>query len=503
MIVKSLYARIAVLYLLLLVAFGGFAIWITALNSQHFVEELQQRLQHDLAAHLARQLAPQLRQGTQGEAVETAARHLQAVNPSLDLYVLDAQGNIIAYLMGDKPLARQRVPLAPIQGFLTGSARLPIQGSDPTSPSGRAIFSAAPISYGPVQDARYHQGYLYVILRGMPYTSVAGMLQGSYIVRAGVATLAAAFVLAAVVGLILFALLTRRFRRLTATVTRFKAGHYGERFEDGADEIGRLGRAFNDMAATIQAQVEALQRTDATRRELVANVSHDLRTPLTSLRGYAERLRTQLGPADDAMRESLEAILGNAGHLERLIAQLSLLSRLDAQQVAPVFEAFPLTELVQDVIIKFRPEAEASGITLTAERVAGLPAVRADAGLVERALSNLIDNALHNTAAGGTVRVELRARRDRVRMAVVDTGRGIPEAELALVTQRFYRTAHSRAAGGAGTGLGLSIASEIAELHGSRLELASRTGRGTRAAFDVPVATPVIGASSGPPAKDC
>ncbi|HET6545875.1 MAG TPA: HAMP domain-containing sensor histidine kinase [Rhodanobacteraceae bacterium] len=503
MIVKSLYARIAVIYLLLLIAFGGFAIWITALNSQHFVAELQQRLQHDLAAHLARQLAPKLRQGTKGAAVEATARRLQAVNPSLNLYVLDARGNIIAYLMGDKPLARHRVPIAPIERFLTGSAPLPIQGDDPTSPGDRAIFSAAPIEYGPAENGRYQRGYLYVILRGMPYTSVAGMLQGSYIVRTGVVTLAAAFVLAAAVGLILFALLTRRFRRLTAAVTRFKAGDYGERFEDGADEIGRLGRAFNDMAATIQAQVEALQRTDATRRELVANVSHDLRTPLTSLRGYAERLRTQLGTADGAMRESLEAILNNTGHLERLIAQLSLLSRLDARQLAPVFEAFPLAELVQDVIIKFKPEAETLDIALTAEHAAGLPAVHADAGLVERALSNLIDNALHNTAAGGSVRVELQVRQDRVRISVVDTGHGIPETELALVTQRFYRTARSRASGGTGTGLGLSIANEIAELHGARLELASRTGKGIRATFDVPVSNPGIAASSGPPAKDC
>jgi signal transduction histidine kinase len=474
---------------LLLIAFGGLAVWITTVNSQQFVQELEQKLQHGLAANLAHELAPALRHGAEGAPVEAAARDLQAVNPSLELYVLDAHGNLIAYLMGDKPLARHHVAIAPIEAFLGGAAPLPIRGDDPSEATARKIFSAARVDIGPAVDGHYRRGYLYVILHGMPYASQASMLHESYIVRAGAITLAIAVAFAAVVGLLLFALLTRRFRKLTATVTRFKAGQFDQRVADGAgDEIGRLGRVFNDMAATIQAQVEALKRTDATRRELVANVSHDLRTPLTSLRGYAERLRARLGDGNPDSRECLDAILNNADKLERLIAQLSLLSRLDAQQLKPSFEAFPVTELVQDILVKFSPEAEARGIVLTADCAPGLPAVRADVALVERALSNLIDNALLNTEAGGCVCVGLVERGRRLHIAVTDNGRGIPEEELSLVMQRFYRTAHSRTKGGTGTGLGLSIAGEIVELHGSRLELTSRIGVGTTVRFSLPVA---------------
>lgn len=311
------------------------------------------------------------------------------------------------------------------------------------------------------------------------------MIQRSYFVRTGATTLGIAAVFAAALGLLLFALLTRRFRRLTAAVQRFKAGVRDERVGDGArDEIGQLGRAFDEMATTIQAQVEALERTDATRRELVANVTHDLRTPLTSLRGYAERL-AEREPSPEERRECLAAILNNTVQLERLIGQLSLLSRLDARQTAPHFEPFPPAELVQDLIIKFKPAAAVRGIALEADYDPALPAVRADLALVERALANLIDNALANTPRGGRIEVRLAASSGRLRIAVVDTGCGIPEEELALVTRRFYRAKHSH---GAGSGLGLSIASEIAELHGSRLTLASRLGAGTEVAFDLPLA---------------
>ncbi|MGH8225397.1 MAG: sensor histidine kinase, partial [Gammaproteobacteria bacterium] len=418
--------------------------------------------------------------------VAAVARRLQTINPSLELYVLDAHGDLVAYLMGKKPLARHRVALAPIEAFLAGERALPIRGDDPSGTAARKIFSVAPVALGPPAGGRYARGYLYVILHGMPYASEANMIQRSYFVRTGVMTLGIAVIFAAVIGLLLFALLTRRFRRLTASVRRFKAGEHGARVGDAArDEIGELGRAFDEMATTIQAQVEALEQTDATRRELVANVTHDLRTPLTSLRGYTERL-AERELSTEERRECFDAILHNTVQLERLIGQLSLLSRLDARQLAPNFEPFSPAELVQDLIVKFKPAAESKGIVLGADYDLGLPAVRADVGLVERALANLMDNALANTPRGGSVTLRLALSADRVRIVVGDTGCGIAEEELALVTQRFYRAARSRAEG-SGSGLGLSIASEVAELHGSHLTLASRPGAGTEVTFDLPL----------------
>jgi signal transduction histidine kinase len=246
------------------------------------------------------------------------------------------------------------------------------------------------------------------------------------------------------------------------------------------------------MADTIAAQVEALRRTDEERRTLVAQVSHDFRTPLTSIRGHAERMLTQRnGTHDDEDRRRLEMVVQNADRLERLADQLHELSRLDAQGASLDVERFSIAELVQDLVLKFQPQAEDQGIELTAEVSADVPTVDGDIALVERLLSNLIDNALANTPAGGTVRIGLAERSGAVRIAVTDTGVGIPETEIPLVTQRFYqvdREEDSDEEASDGSGLGLAIAAEIAESHGSGLVLQSEEGEGTTIAFHLPTA---------------
>src|SRR5699024_5675664 len=152
------------------------------------------------------------------------------------------------------------------------------------------------------------------------------------------------------------------------------------------DEIGRTARSFNDMAAIIETQVSALHENDRQRRELVANLSHDFRTPLTALRGYAEKLR---GDATGESARQLDAILANVGRLTRLAEQLSLLSRLDIPERALHTERFPLAELAHDIAIKFRPRTEEQGVELLVDCPDPLPVV-ADIELIERALSNLI-----------------------------------------------------------------------------------------------------------------
>jgi len=277
-------------------------------------------------------------------------------------------------------------------------------------------------------------------------------------------------------------------------VERFTVGDYGTRVDVARDdEIGRLAGAFNDMAAMIEAQLAALRETDRQRRQLVADVTHDFRTPLTSLRGHAEQLLGGLGATSEDARQRLQAILDNADRLTRLAAQLAVLARLDAYEQTLQLETFSMAELVQDVAVKFHPDAERRGVTLDCHCAEALPAARADLGLIDRLLSNLIDNALRATAAGGRVSVTATAITTDggtgIAVDVEDSGRGIPAEELALVTQRFYRVRSDVAGGQEGSGLGLSIVREILERHGTRLHLDSRVGVGTRARFILPGVT--------------
>ena len=482
---RTLYSQIAVLYLLLLLAFSAVAIVLTTRQLDGFLEELEQRINRTLADHLAHELAPAFSTGLHSESAELAVKRIGGINPGIDIYVLAEDGRVAASYTGRSP-ARERIDVQPIRAFLGKNAMLPIRAADPSMGAGDKVFSAAPLAVGP--DA----GYLYVILRGMPFETTANMLSTSYILRGVGGVLLTVLVLTLAAGLILFSVLTRRFRRLTLTVRNFQDGAYSERADvDPPDQIGRLGSAFNEMAATIEAQVDALKRTDEARRALAANISHDFRTPLTSLRGYTERmLHAEDRLTSDERRDHLGAVLKSAAQLERLADQLAAIVQLDAGNHRPVqFEPFSIAELAQDAVAKFAPIAEQHGVTLTVMDPQHVPQVKGDIALIERALSNLMDNALNATPRGGRIEIALPVSEGRVTVRVSDTGRGIALEELPLVTQRFFRTRESRASGTQGSGLGLAIVAEIVEKHGGTLKIDSRIGTGTTASFTLEAKT--------------
>jgi two-component system, OmpR family, sensor kinase len=492
---RTLYSQIAALYLLLLLAFSALAIAITARQLDSFLQEVEQRLNRNLAAQLARELEPALQSGLGSTDAERAVSRVRGINPGIDLYVLGEQGRVLASFTG-KSAARRRIDIQPVRRFLARDAMLPILAGDPGDGDGDKVFSAAPLAL-PGERA-----FLYVILRGMPFETAASMLSTSYIVRGvgGVLSMVLLGTLAA--GLILFAVLTRRFRRLTQVVRRFQEGAYDERADvEPHDQIGRLAAAFNEMAATIEVQVDALKRTDEARRALAANISHDFRTPLTSLRGYTERLSRadeRLDPAE--RRQTLGAILKSATQLQHLADQLAAIVQLDvANHREAQFEAFSIAELVQDTAAKFAPAAERAGITLRIVSHEGVPPVKGDIALIERVISNLVDNSLDNTPAGGHIEISLPVEGDAVRVRVSDTGRGISADELARVTQRFFRTRESRSSGHAGTGLGLAIAQEIVMKHGGTLDIESRVGFGTTVSFRLDAAASGAGRPAQPP----
>jgi signal transduction histidine kinase len=290
---------------------------------------------------------------------------------------------------------------------------------------------------------------------------------------------------------VLFAFLTRRLRRLNDAVDRFRAGGFAEPVPVGpasapGDELDRLAASFRELADRIVAQIRALEQTDALRRELVANVSHDLRTPLAALHGYIETLilkQDSLAPAE-RMRY-LEIAARHSERLGRLIEDLFELSKLEANEVRPQLERCSIAELVQDVVQRFEIAAQRGGVSLRSDVRPDLPDAEVDIRLIERALQNLIENSIQHTPRGGRVEVRADADHGRLRVQVLDTGTGIPEEELPRVFERFYRGSAIRREPG-GTGLGLAIARRIVELHGSTLEITSRLDAGTTASFHPP-----------------
>jgi signal transduction histidine kinase len=338
------------------------------------------------------------------------------------------------------------------------------------------------------------QGYLYVILGGETYDSVVQKLKASYILQLSTWVIIASLLFALIAGLVLFASLTGRLKRLANAMDAFRsgAGHQPIEFPSRkpgrtADEIDRLGSTFTEMAARIEDQMAQLQRSDALRRELIANVSHDLRTPLTTLQGYIETLfLKEESLSKEDRRSYLETAIKHCERLNKLVSELLELAKLDSYDISAQREPFNLSELVQDVIQKFQLKANEKQISISTKCEKNLPFVNADIGLIERVLENLIENAIHHTPAGGSIRLALAPEAEDIAVQISDTGRGIPEEKLDHIFDRYYQlnTRHKSAPGH--SGLGLSITKKILELHDRSINVASVPGSGTTFTFQLP-----------------
>lgn len=482
---RSLYGRLALVFAVLTLACGGFTAWLFQDMAARHQQEVLQRLSKDLAQHIASHtdLVKELKWNR--PAVEELFHMLMVVNPGIEVYLIKANGHIDAHVAPPGTVKRQSVDLAPVRAYLAGN-RFPLLGDDPRSATAKKIFSVAPC----VQDG-HTVGYLYVILAGETYDRLAADVWASRAFAGGASLMLAMLALTLVAGLLAFALITRRLRRLTAEVAALEAGGLQPPTEedgrDSADEIGLLRRAFRQMAARIAAQVGELKRQDEMRREMVANISHDLRTPLTSLQGYLETLTLKAGQlSEDDRNRYLDVAVRQSRKVSRLAQELFELARLECDAVKPQKERFALAELVQDVLQKFELAARQKGVVLRASVAPELPAVVADLGMIERVLTNLLDNALRHTPAGGWVAVELTREDGRVGVRVSDNGGGIPAEIRADLFERPspLRGGDGRASGG----LGLLIVKRILNLHGSAIRLEEKAEAGAAFSFALPEA---------------
>ena len=293
----------------------------------------------------------------------------------------------------------------------------------------------------------------------------------------------------------IFRVLTRRVRALTDAVDRFRESGFVQPIRLASanpkgDDIDRLGVAVQEMSERIARQLELLAQTDVRRRELLANVSHDLRTPLASMQGYLETLLLRHGtiPREEE-RGYLEVAAKHCERLGKLIHDLFQLTRLEAHEITLQREDFPMSELVQDVVQKFELAAGKRGVLLNSRVPQQHIQVHADIGMIESVLANLVENAIRHTPDGGSVLLEVLPKADRVTIRVVDTGRGIPANELQKIFDRYYHVDRGEVSDIERTGLGLAIARHVVELHGGTMSVESVLGKGTAFSFDLPVQT--------------
>ncbi|MFQ5972836.1 MAG: sensor histidine kinase [Alphaproteobacteria bacterium] len=488
---RTLYGKLVAALLVLIAFIGVSYVVLSAVTTRLLFQEVNQTLNRSLAANVVKDQWLMRGRDINEPAFKDLFDRLMDVNPGIEMYLVDPAGEIVAFSAPPGKVKRQTISLEPVSAFIEGRRELPIRGDDPRDEVRQKIFSAAP-----VYDGDRLAGYLYVVLGGEAFDSAVQVIQGSYILRLSVGIGVAGLLLALVVGLVSFNWLTRRLRRLAGVMDGFKEDGFQRsvslgawRRDLGGDEIDRLGLGFEQMSRRITDQIKQLQHADASRRELVASISHDLRTPLASLQGYLETLVMKQHQLTEEERDRYLHLALEHGHrLGRLIDELFELSRLDAGDPRLHFEPFSMGELVQDVSQKFRLEAERKRLALETEIPPDAPFVSGDIGLIERVLENLIENAIKYTPRGGTITLSLVPGPNRITARVSDTGRGIPEDALPRVFERFYRVEQADPDVAEGTGLGLAIARRILELHGSPIRVDSRVGVGTTFTFDLAVA---------------
>ncbi len=492
---RRLHVRLTAVALLVLALLATALLAAARRQAAFEALEATQRLQLGLASAIAaQQPRPLIGADAQPDRALLAelAKHAMALNPALEVYLLDTEGRVIGHALdGPGPLA-ERVDLAvvrPLAARAQVPPSLPLLGDDPRRPGVRNVVSVEGLSYGGTMS-----GYLYVVLQGQTQQAVAAAVAQSGAWRELLMAALAVTASASLLLVLVVRTLTRPLRRLTDEVRSFHADaatHAGPGAMPG-DEVDALREATRAMQQRIAQQLRHLQDNDQLRRELVSNISHDLHTPLASVQGYVETLLLAGDQLDAAARRlHLETALRQLQRLHRRTADLFELSKLEAGGVAPCLEPFRLGELLQDVVQDGQLAARERGVELSLAAGAEWHAsVRADIGLIERVLQNLVDNALAHTPRGGAVMLAVeRDGPQALRVAVIDSGSGIAREHLPHIFERYWRADDAPASPGHGAsaGLGLAIVKRILDLHGSPVRVQSDP-RGTRFEFSLPQA---------------
>ena len=409
------------------------------------------------------------------------------INPGIEIYYLDLDGKILAYSAEPGKVKRKAVSLAPIRQLLGNREATNIIGDDPRTPGLQKPFSVTAIP-----DAQNPQGYLYVMLQSEELTSALNRQSQQTIVYLGGIVIAGSLFIGLLLGLFVFYRINQRLKNLQHKVAEFVQNDFSSRGKplfSGKDlllkdEISELERYIMDMTDHIQQQWSALKQQDSLRREMVANISHDLRTPLASLQGYLETLSIKFDDLPDAQKKAyIKTSVKQAKGLQKLIDSLFELAKLDAREQDLQLEKFPIMELLYDVLAKFALKARDKQIELKVESEIDNPQVVADLGLIERVLDNLISNAIYYSHQNGRITIQIAAPQNgSLTVKVIDNGKGIAEDQKALVFERFHQ-AHTPEREDGHAGLGLCIVKKIIELHQQKVWVESQLDQGSEFNF--------------------
>ena len=473
-------------------------------------------------------------------------RNLVLFEPDTQLYLLDNQGTVVASTRQAPLPAGFKVALGPVMDAIGDTPMPYVLGDDPERMDASAVIAARPLVRNVIRSDKAVAGYLYLVCHkaNLPQGRLAA-LQSTF-ARPALVTILAVVALSTLLAAWVTAAVTRPLARLSATVA--EVSRVGlEQWAAGADkaastpalagaaskdEFGQLSQGIGHMLATLRSQWAALRRLDHFRREGVSNLSHDLRSPLTATTACLETLENRwaqelqpvaggsspsdLSASRSADRQLVEMALRNTRNAARLVQALGDLAQLDEPEFKLRREVMDISELLDDVALRFSGRAAKNGVSVVSAASPGVgagastgasagaspgassgasasalaPLASVDVELFERAIANLVDNALKFCPPGAVITLAAQPAGPAVDVSVSDTGPGIAPADLPHLFDRYYQSRQSvaPATGEGGKGLGLAIVKRIVELHQGQVSVANLPGSGTRVTLCLPAA---------------
>jgi len=502
---NTLLFRISATFLLLIgISLGGYYLWIENTVFNPYADAAEEDWYENRSAAELNSLAAQLEaQGTgTDQSADLVLQYGKKVHGyDVEVMVFDARGQ---YLLSSAPDSLGAAVPVVSSSLLQAMSEDEWDYTTYPEPGIADAYENRIFEVDRIRDAEGQETVAFLVASFFPVTILSEDLNADSRLLTAQDNMFKALVLlliySAITALLIMAWTGRRVQRLSRGVDVFAAGNLSHRVQIRSnDEIGTLGRNFNSMAGRIESMVEKLRQNEQFQRQLIANVSHDLRTPMASMRGYVETLLMDGGKVDGTQQERyLKIINGNLDHLDRLVEHMLVLSRFDSGQTNFQMESFPITELADGILVRFEGLATELGVTLDLEANSDVHHVHADPLQIVQVVQNLVENGIKFNKPGGKVIIGLEKIGERVGISVRDTGAGIPAEDLPHIFDRFFTGDKSRTRLmkdpdqegnghhlGQSSGLGLAIAAKIVAGHNSMLRVESRQGQGTIFRFNL------------------
>jgi len=464
----NIFRRLTIVIFSLIAMLGLLFIIITYLATTNYHQASTQLLNKDVAKHVAKFTSAFTTSGINKRKADSVFKDAMVLNPNVEVYFLDTSGKVIYFHASEKEIKERNVALIPVKKFILSSGEKYIKGTDPKDPEHKKIFSVAEVG-----GEKGIEGYIYVILGSKQSDSMMDLLFDSHILNLALKTFIVIILLSFIFSLLYLKRLRNKFQKIISVLQRFENGDYEARFNlQAQDELEPVTHAFNKMADLLSSAISKLTKSEQERKNFIAIISHDLRTPLSIARGYTETLflKREKGDITKEEQEQYSQLIYNKMlQIENMVKQLFELSKMEAVEFKPQKEPFVLSEIVQETINTFQLIASEKKISLNCTQCLYHVWINADISMVERVVQNLTDNALKNTPEMGSIQVVIAVEKDEVVFTIENDGKPFSDNLLQWINN-FKEGGALLEKRPAKQGLGLVIVQKILHLHNTSLK---------------------------------